>query len=569
MPQEIDEQALCKMLMRAAPRPQITMSRFTPAGRLRRSPLFQADIANAFLGKAQSIKGQTRFEVESKAREKLEAWARLEAKRRSGEAKADALEAAQARHQELVATLRSDAQALREVLKATLSVDDRIDWLALLDRRSYTCFQWSDKPPKRLGAPQSGHKAAARSNWLASARERRRRARVQQATQLEARALTDEVERANAHEAYAYQVRRADALLAHLLEHDRFLTVQYVHNRDLRAFRARFEAGSPKAVAEYLETVFERAEYPASLRLRHKVAVSEDARKAQVDLTMVAYEDFPNVADYKFVKKTRESRPIAMKRAEQESLYEEVVVQLVVRVMHEVFEAVYIDAVHEVAVNCWVEVADRSAAAGKDADGDGTEGTGPNNARCIAAVQSERDTFEAINLARKSPSSVLESLDGRVSKSCHGAEAVEPRCLVVWSGATTDSSKSETLRRLMDMSGDGFGALARSLLERMVDEEGGRLQSFATSADGEVDATATLGAEDDLCAFAVRRHARTIPDDAVHDLLRRVESEGLGRAMLLSTGTFDKDAERGIQNDSVVIVDGPRLVSLLALHGVG
>jgi hypothetical protein len=87
------------------------------------------EITNEHLDKYRKVTGRTRREVELKAHEQLQRWADQEARARQRAAVADAKE------QALLDTdaALSEIEEHRTILSATLAIDDRLNWQAMID----------------------------------------------------------------------------------------------------------------------------------------------------------------------------------------------------------------------------------------------------------------------------------------------------------------------------------------------------------------------------------------------------------------------------------------------------
>ncbi|MEM1026412.1 MAG: hypothetical protein AAF627_22070 [Myxococcota bacterium] len=89
-----------------------------------------------------------------------------------------------------------------------------------------------------------------------------------------------------------------------------------------------------------------------------------------------------------------------LKAKERERLHAEVLDQVVVRTMHEVFESCYTSGVQRVIVNGWVTSLNK--ATGQDER---------SQVRCLA---SDRGAFESINLSRVEPAACVKMLSENV-----------------------------------------------------------------------------------------------------------------------------------------------------------
>src|SRR5690606_32597846 len=145
---------------------------------------YYVEIDNAYLGKHRRVTGRTRREVELKAAEQLQRWSEQEARARDREAVANAKAQAAA---DTEAALDVIAQ-WQNVLNATLPIDDRLDWHAMLDRAPFALASPSaDEISRRLGVPQRKPFV----EWVRKSVRQKREAAEQKATALYEKAVAD------------------------------------------------------------------------------------------------------------------------------------------------------------------------------------------------------------------------------------------------------------------------------------------------------------------------------------------------------------------------------------------
>ena len=128
---------------------EATANWHTPAGNRRSAPIYEAEDENEYLNKRRTIKANTTDELESKAREVVNAWAEQEIRKRIVDGKRDVKEQGQAEAQRLDTEAKQIIAEAKELLATTLAVDDRLDWDAERDTREFKAFSFPDPPPQR------------------------------------------------------------------------------------------------------------------------------------------------------------------------------------------------------------------------------------------------------------------------------------------------------------------------------------------------------------------------------------------------------------------------------------
>jgi restriction system protein len=269
------------------------------------------EIGNEYLGKYRRVTGRTRREVELKAAEQVQRWSEQEQRARERAAIADMREEA------LLAT--EDALALiadyRSVLRATLAVDDRLDWDSLLDERSF------EPGPPDLAAIHAQLDVPTERPML----ERLRLASKEKRFDLERQADAQ----------YQQRLRRWQKQKA---EHER---QQREYNEGVASLRARHEAGERDAVEAYFSLVLAASALPPGLERQCLVEYFPDEGSLLIQAELPTPEDLPTVVEHRYVASRRVIEEKRMKDRELADFYEDVVLQLTLRTIHEIFEADY------------------------------------------------------------------------------------------------------------------------------------------------------------------------------------------------------------------------------------
>src|SRR5262245_37542960 len=125
----------------------ITTEWRTPAGRMRNVPLYSATVTNAYLRTTRTFRGANMSRVQNQATAQSTKWLEQERRRRKTAAEQNSLARAQAEAIALDEEARELVEALKNILEATLTVDDRIDWDSFRDTRSAPVFSFEEMAP--------------------------------------------------------------------------------------------------------------------------------------------------------------------------------------------------------------------------------------------------------------------------------------------------------------------------------------------------------------------------------------------------------------------------------------
>jgi restriction system protein len=488
------------------------------------------EISNGYLGKYRKVTGRTRREVELKAAEQLQRWDEQESRARIRAAVADAKEEARLDTEAALASIEQH----RTILAATLNVDDRVNWKAMLD----TTELGEDAPDladtrAELGVPKERRFIERLSKKALKARQ-------------DAEQHADEVllEREKVYEERVATHRRT----------------QEEHNAAVGRFKTAYESGEPKAVEEYVSLVLARSVFPNTFSGDCAVQYSPDDKTVIVNVPLPTPDELPQVVEYRFIASRSVIEPKLMKDKDRDALYDQVVVQTVLRRLHEIFEGDHAGHCQLAVVNGTIEAVDRA--------------TGKDYAACIVSCQAERGPFLEIDLARVDPIACFRGLRGLSGAKMIGLQPVRP----IRELNTEDArfiEASDVLdglaagQNLMTMPWQDFEILVRDLFEEMFHGRGAEVKVTRTSRDQGVDAVVfdpdpLVGGK---TVIQAKRYRGTVPVAAVRELYGTMINEGAGKGILVTTSHFGAGALEFAKDKPVTLLDGAHLLHLLQNHG--
>jgi restriction system protein len=499
----------------------------TPSGRPRSAPMYLATIGNSYLQVSKVIKASDVGTIQEKANAQLMRWAEQEVRQRIAEATDSASDAA-----------AGQVEAVRRILQDTLAINDRLDWDGMIDRAPFPPFQFTD-----LQAPWLPPRP--KLAWL------RRAARQQ----WEARcaAIHEDNER-------DWATRRAAAEAEHRRRQFEFEEAQRRRNDSVLSFRQNFEAGQSDAIEEYVRAVFERSSYPDGFFVEHRVFFEPASHTIVVDVALPNQTQVPDVLEYKVAARTEKTSAVRLKKKDHDELYDSAVKQLVLRTIHEVFEAVYTPQVQAVVVNGWVTAVNRAS--------------GNEETSCIISVSAQREAFTRINLARVDPAECIKNLKGLVAGPLSNLAPVRPimqldrndgrfvdgRDVLAGMDATTN---------LAEVPWEEFEHLVRELFGKLFSSADAEVKITQASRDGGVDAIAFDPDPIRGGKFVIqaKRYNKVVPVSAVRDLYGTMIAEGAVKGILVTTAHYGRDSREFVKDKPVTLIDGANLVYLLEQHG--
>lgn len=495
------------------------------------------EISNDYLGRYRKITGRSKREVEFKAADQLQRWAAQEERERERRIRAeartaveDAKEQAREETEEALAAIEEH----RSILRGTLDVDDRLDWSALEDHTPFkevaptlvAISKELEVPEKRAFAERLSKKTASRR------------------IELEEKASAHLEERRR-----AFEDRRA--------LHER---EQGEHNRAVQDFRRSYEVGEADAVERYISLVLAGSVYPATFSGDYAVSYSPTDSTMVVNIVIPRPDDLPTTLEVKYIATRKTTEAKAMKEKDVADLYDQVVVQTVLRTLHEIFEADYAERCSIAIVNAVVKSVDRA--------------TGRDFMACVASCQAERSAFSEIDLSRVDPVACFRGLKGLSGGRMIDIQPVRPIRVLDTSDPRFIEAQDvldglEAGANLMTMDWQAFEMLVRDLLAKMFDPKGGEVKVTRASRDQGVDAVVfdpdpLLGGKSVIQA---KRYRGAVPVAAVRELYGTMINEGAGKGILVTTSHFGASALEFAKDKPLTLLDGAHLLHLLQVHG--
>lgn len=364
--------------------------------------------------------------------------ARAAAKRADTKARAEAEREAKRLHiaaQEAhVEALNGDLQAqlsdIDDVLTWTLSFDDHVDLEELRREAEHPPFsspheaplpapapisappepQFTEPPaPTGLGAMFAKKKHAAAVEEARTQFAQRHAAWQEQAAAVPMRQL-DQMNRHQTKEAQRTAALAADRAAYDEQCQQRQLEVD-AHNAELENLIARLASGEKAAVEEYFSIVWGNSVYPDVVSIDVEHSYKPDDKELEIGMRLPDPASIPTVRSYKYVKAKDEVAETSQTAKEQRERYNQFVLNVVLRTLHEVWESDRAGHVETVSLTAGVDHIDPA--------------TGRSKTTPLVAVAAHRGEFEELDLAHVTPAETLKHLKAAVSKNPHALAPID------------------------------------------------------------------------------------------------------------------------------------------------
>ncbi|HEY8892741.1 MAG TPA: restriction endonuclease [Clostridium sp.] len=271
-------------------------------------------------------------------------------------------------------------------------------------------------------------------------------------------------------------------------------------------------------------------------------------------------EAFPSIKEVKYLISKNELKETYQNNAFMEKLFESTIYKLILRVLHEEFEADVISAIDAISFNGWVNYLNKATGNPEDA--------------CIASIQVKKETFNAIDLKNVDPKACFKSLKGVSASKLVGITPVQP--ILTINKYDKRFVESHNVAHTLDdptnlaaMPWEEFEHLIREVFETEFSINGGEVKVTQASRDGGVDAIAfdpdpIRGGK---IVIQAKRYTNTVGVSAVRDLYGTVMNEGATKGILVTTADYGPDAYEFVKNKPLTLMNGGNLLYLLEKHG--
>lgn len=550
--------------------------------------VYEIEIKHDGLNKYRLIRGTNWYVVQQKAAAQKLQWDEMWRKKSEAERKRVHLDQLyqnkQAKKDLAVEKTYAAREAIEEIstiLRATLNVDDTINWDYLKDHSDFPKPKpVRREPPKpvviimtQIEPKLSDAKYQPKLTTLDHILTSRKKEKEKEALRLfdnDKRQYLDELKKIKAtneakqraHEAELREAKEVYRREMELWEQERqaFFKEQEQRNSAIDQRRDEYFSGAPEAIIDYCEMVLSRSDYPNYFPKNFDLEYDPVAGILIVDYSLPSLDDIPKIKEVKYIQNRDGFTDVPISESERNKLYDNLLYQVALRTNHELYEADSIEAIHSIVFNGWVKFINKA--------------TGFEETSCILSLQTERAEFVLINLANVDPKTCFKSLKGVATSKLHSLTAIPPiltinredkRFVASYdvSGALDDTTN------LAAMHWEDFEHLIRELFEKEFAQSGGEVKVTQASRDGGVDAIAfdpdpIRGGK---IVIQAKRYTNVVGVSAVRDLYGTVLNEGATKGILVTTATYGPDAYEFAKGKPLTLLNGSNLLHLLEKHG--
>lgn len=323
-----------------------------------------------------------------------------------------------------------------------------------------------------------------------------------------------------------------------------------------RAFYAKEESD----LLEYFDTALSASKYPDYFPQTFELDYEPTVGRIVIEYQLPDSTTIPTLKEVRYIQTRDEFKEYHLTEGQFNKLYDDLLYQIALRTIYELFEADIPSAITQIIFNGYVTAVDPA--------------TGQNKTACILSIQTSRHEFQEINLENIDPKTCFRNLKGISSSKLHELTPVAPILKIdredgrfVSSYDVVDNMGAD--ENLAAMDWEDFEHLVREVFEKEFASSGGEVKVTRASRDGGIDAVAfdpdpIRGGK---IVIQAKRYTNTVGVSAVRDLYGSLMNEGATKGILVTTSDYGPDAHEFAKGKPLTLLNGSNLLYLLEKHG--
>lgn len=329
-------------------------------------------------------------------------------------------------------------------------------------------------------------------------------------------------------------------------------------NETLKLDRINFrEQYYPEIIELICNRVLKSSRYPDCIPRKWTLEYRHESKLLVIDLYLPAPDDLPTIDYYKYVKSKNVVTEKLLSDKFRKKLYNDVLYQICLRTLHELFKVNAFGAIESISLNGLVMSCNRA--------------TGANEAKIILSLICDRKSFEDIDLSNIEPKAAFRHLKGVAATELYELTPIPPVIALIKSDRRFIQDRSVEVDHSTNLAAMHWGDFEHLIRELFENEFGrsGEVRVTQASRDGGVDAIAfdldpVRGGK---IVIQAKRYTNTVDVSAVRDLYGTVMNEGAMKGILVTTSDYGKDAYLFARDKPITLLNGSNLLALLAKHG--
>ena len=326
---------------------------------------YQKTIVNEYTGETRTVRASTQWELNEQVRNTEIRMQNNELRaRRNAE-----IESQKEKAEQLTKEVKEVQNSFRTIIASTIKVNDRLDWNKQLKNEIYPEFFFKEPQPTK-------NKLGILGSLFGKSDDYEDRLK-------------------------AYEERKTKALQEYFTAKQEFEAEQRQHNADVQFLKESFEICEEAAIEKYASVVLANSQYPSELDMDYDVDYVNNENTIYVSFLLPDITDLPMIDRYSFNQSANEIKEYPLSKANATTLYENTLLAVGIRTIHEMYEAIYNGAVETVVFKGYLLKDEVSE--------DTTDFT--DNVREIFEIKANKTVFESISISDNNIAETLEQLD--------------------------------------------------------------------------------------------------------------------------------------------------------------
>lgn len=340
-----------------------------------------------------------------------------------------------------------------------------------------------------------------------------------------------------------------------------FVEKQNSYNQDVDMFWENLKTCQQDAVERYYTATLESIKIPIDYDNSVTVEYSPENKMLIIDYFLPNIEDIPNLKKVTYVKTRQEFKEMFHTEAYMKKLYDNVVYQVVLLVVHCVFSAdKKWNSIQSIVFNGQLDTINKA--------------TGRRITPYILSVSVQQEAFKKLNIFGVDARAWFKSSKGVSASTFSQVTPIAPILNLnkedkrfVQGYDVVQGIDASTNLAAMDWK--DFENLIREVFEQEFSTTNGEVKVTQASKDGGVDAIAfdpdpIRGGK---IVIQAKRYTNVVGVSAVRDLYGTTMNEGASKGILVTTSHFGTDAYDFAKGKPITLLDGSNLLALLEKHG--
>ncbi len=344
------------------------------------------------------------------------------------------------------------------------------------------------------------------------------------------------------------------------LKKKKFYKKQKKVNSTIDEKKKSYNSKDRKTVIEFMNLVLLKISLPLDYERIFSVDFNEENSILIVEFKLPLLNEMPKVKGIEYNKLKNIFKEILIAEDERKEIYNNLLYQISLAITNIIYKADFSKIIDSIVFNGWIKTIDGR--------------TGSDTVFCIMSLQTNREQFLILTLERINPKECFKGLKGISSLKLYTLTPIAP-ILQINKDDKRFISSYEVMKDLNEseniavMDWQDFEHLIREIFEKEFSQNGGEVRVTQSSRDGGVDAVAfdTDPLRGGKIVIQAKRYTNVVGVSAVRDLYGTVVNEGAIKGILVTTANYGADAYEFAKDKPLTLLNGSHLLHLLEKHG--